>query len=438
MHNFETHIQESIVDIANNTLDPDVFNFPEDGSPPNLKETIRRQIMEDVGVFTQIMGVGRFYIVGSILSKSYSDNADIDVNIEGFDNEVDDLLYGKLLEILGGMNGKLATGTTHPINYYIMLDDVDETRFDAMFDVANNSWIKEPTDIEFNVNQYIKNFHKVVSTIDLTIAKIRRDVIDYDALSEFDDTQIDNIKDLMQRKLIEITDKIETLSDIKTAIVRKRKRSFKKPLTPDELAKYKSKNLLPDNVIYKMLERYYYWAFIKKLEKLIADKDILEPKDIKKLKNVDKEACLKTFEKYLQSGESPILNEKIKTIKARKIDWKDPASRRKSHMHKMNRGTGRKSLQQVPTSQMADPSMVASSNIGSAKKIIEVAKKAPSGIWRITPSQVKWLAAKFHHIPPDVKNNMKHLGNTGIIVWRKDRGVYYLVKRSSHIMKRHH
>ena len=235
--------------------------------------------------------------------------------------------------------------------------------------------------------------------------------------------------------MMEITDKIETLVDIRHNIIKKRKKAFIRPMTPEEIQQYKSKNFLPENIIHKMLERYYYWDFIKKLEDILDDKEILEPEDIESIRVINKNACLKNFESFVSTGEKSLLHERIKKIKVRKIDWKDPKTHSKSFMHKMFRGTGRKHLGQVPVSQQIRSQQSPTPAAGSAQKIMTVAKKAPSGIWKITPSQVQWLAAKFHHIPPNAKKNMKHLGNTGIIVWRKSKGTYYLVKQSSHLIR---
>ena len=388
MKPFDQYLKESVIDIPKPNLDPNVFDFPDDGRPPYLKPVIKKQIMEDVDKFADIMGIKRFYIVGSILTKTYTEKSDIDVNIEGYREEIDDVLQAKLLTLIKLLNGHFATGTTHPINYYILLNDPDEERFDGMYDVSNDHWIKEPQDIQFNVMEYLNNFQKIVSAIDLTIAQLRRDIIDYDTLVTFTPEETKNLQILLKRKLLEITDKIEALVDIRKAIIRKRKRAFIRPMTPEEIQKFKNKNYLPENIIDKLLQRYYYWDFIKKLEAILDDKESIEAGDVASIKKVDKQACLKTFESFVVGDTATLLQEKIRKIKLRKIDWKDPKSHSKSFMHKMFRGTGRMNLRQVPTSQQPDRRMLTTTNIGSAKKLIDIAKNAPSGIWKITPSQV--------------------------------------------------
>ena len=55
-----------------------------------------------------------------------------------------------------------------------------------------------------------------------------------------------------------------------------------------EIRKYGKKSKLPENVIYKMLERYYYFDFIKALKKII-EKDNINSKDVKKIKQLGKD-----------------------------------------------------------------------------------------------------------------------------------------------------
>ena len=42
-------------------------------------------------------------------------------------------------------------------------------------------------------------------------------------------------------------------------------------MSPDEIRKFGVKNRLPKNVIYKMLEKYHYLKFFKKLNEIMED-----------------------------------------------------------------------------------------------------------------------------------------------------------------------
>lgn len=440
---FDIFLTESIVDIPKGNLDQSVFQFDSDGSPPKMITSIKKQIEMDLERFQTLVMLEDVYIVGSILTKYYTQNSDIDVNMVVSKTDIDDVRQGKILLLIKELNGKLAVGTTHPINYYILLDNMDETKYDGIYNFNNDQWTKLPVNIDFNLSQYLNNFHKIVGKIDLTLAQLRRDIIDYDALSEFSDDDVNNLQTILKRKLFEITEKIETLVDIKNNIKKRRKQAFQRPMTPEEIQHYKTKNMLPENVVEKLLQKYYYWDFIVKLEKIIdsrkilGEPDAITPDELQKIKQIQQNTCVKSFEGYTNSSEDDsIILEKVKSvrkIKLKKMDWKNPKkeilkSKSKAYSQKMNRGMDRKHLNQVSYSQDAMYSSMGSSNMGSAKRVVDIAKNSPSGIWRITPSQVKWLAIKYHHIPPDQMKPIKHLGNTGIVVWRKGENNYFLVK----------
>ena len=57
-------------------------------------------------------------------------------------------------------------------------------------------------------------------------------------------------------------------------------------MTPEQIKKYGVRNSLPNNVIYKMLEKYYYFEFINKLKEVIGDDRKLSDKEAEKLRSV--------------------------------------------------------------------------------------------------------------------------------------------------------
>lgn len=441
---FSTYINESVLDIPRNTLDPLVFQF-EDGKPPILNPAIKKQIQIDVGQLEKLVTIKQLYVVGSILTKTYSPNSDIDVNVEIFKEEVDDLMQAKLSMTIKALNGKLAVGTLHPINYYIMFNEANPERFDAIYDVPSERWIKEPSFFEINIGDYVDKFQNIVIAIDLAVSKLRRELIDYDQLIKISMEDVKNVDKLIDTKLKELTQTAKMLIDIQQSILHLRRKAFLRPLSDDEKKKFTSRNLSPENIIYKLLHKYYYWELVENLEKILNTKKQLDRDDIHKIKNAqssfitqNKQMSFETFVKagavINESKETPLL-ERLRDMRLKKIDWKD--SSQKSHMYKINRGMNRKNLRQVPVSQQTEPSNITKtlSNIGSAKKIVDTAKRTSSGIWRLTPQQVKWLSYKYHHRPPDARKNLKHLGNTGIIVWRKAKNQYFLVKPSSQFSK---
>jgi hypothetical protein len=73
-----------------------------------------------------------------------------------------------------------------------------------------------------------------------------------------------------------------------------------------------------------------------------------------------------------------------------------------------------------------------SNDLPMSKKILNIAKKASSGIWKLSKRQVLEIAGKYHFNVPGPTRKTRHLGSTGIIMWRKSPNDYYLVKLNKH------
>lgn len=534
--NFSEYLKESAIDIPRNSLDPDVFTFNE-GQPPTLKESIKGQIMQDIEKIGRVTIVNTFYIIGSILTKQYSQDSDIDVNVEVFKEDSDDLTFSRLLSVLKDINGKLAIGTKHPINYYIMTDEYDLSKTNGAYDVLSQKWIKEPKEFSNNIQNYFNNFASTVSNIDLTTSELRRDIIDLEYLKGLKEDDVKHLKQMIKSKIYEINSSINYLIDFKRNFKKVRKYDYNRPMTPHEIEQFSSKNTLPTEVTYKLLQKYYYWDFINKLEEIVADKENLSDTDINSIKKAEKrlwgikesnimndevlqkfahlrfawlsntgniypcefashnevlssineakiseikdstqaykngwvrlglygrsneyelevEGLRKSyssikpyisklkndlgiieidffpnnsiveFKNYLEL-EGFLLNEGIRDIKLKKKNFRDKKTYN-THSQKSIKGMNRKHLGQV--SKQKWQRFSSWRNLGTSRKVIDNAKKSSSGIWRVTPQQVKEISLKYHFYPPNAIHQIKHLGNTGIMIWRKDRGVYYLVK----------
>lgn len=108
----------------------------------------------------------------------------------------------------------------------------------------------------------------------------------------------------------------------------------------------------------------------------------------------------------------------------------------KSHRFKMGRGLNRKNLSQVPKRHQTGITPVEVSSgfadfvrqLNVSNKIVDIAKKATSGVWRISKAQVQEIAKKYKFNVPNKEKPMKHLGSTGIQMIRYKPGVYYLYK----------
>ena len=142
---------------------------------------------------------------------------------------------------------------------------------------------------------------------------------------------------------------------------------------------------------------------------------------------------METFEQYTEISDFAMLEEDLKHLgKLKLAKSKDVLN---SHRFK-TRGTNRKNLRQVPdVHQTKVEAPVTSKGIGDfvnqpglSNRAVDIAKKAKSGVWRISKAQVLDIARKYKFNVPNGEKPMKHLGSSGIMMIRYRPGVFYLYK----------
>ena len=288
--------KESIIDIPRRAYAPGVFD-DEDTDNPKIKDSVLRLITKQFQEFETEYPILKYSLIGSILTKRYRNDADLDINVL-FDvpeekREEERLRLSK--QYLSAKNpdniqGKLIPGTKHPINYYFITDeetyDDQNAKADAVFDIKDQSFTKRPEDFEFNPNLYMRDFQKHVDKIDMLKGELKRDIIDYDELTELKPGEIQDLEKRIKNKLNEIEQDIQDLTDIGAEVDAERRAAFDKDMTPDEIKTYSIKNRLPANVVYKMLEKYHYLTFLKKCKKILDDGQVTDD-EIDSLKYVD-------------------------------------------------------------------------------------------------------------------------------------------------------
>ncbi len=97
---------------------------------------------------------------------------------------------------------------------------------------------------------------------------------------------------------------------------------------------------------------------------------------------------------------------------------------------KIARGQKRKHMMQVPA--VARPKTFKKNYTPKSKgsnTTVNVAKKAQAGVWKLTKHQVVDIAQKYKFNVPTEQRKSKHLGSTGIIMYRQGPGKYFLIKR---------
>src|SRR5210317_2016874 len=289
---FKEKILESIIDIPRRTYAPAVFD-DNDTDNPKIKQSVKSQIDSQLKEFETEYPIIKAGLIGSILTKRYRNDADLDINVL-FDVPVEKQedervrLSKKYLSASNPDNiqGQLIPGTQHPINFYFITDkityDDQEEKADAVFDIENNVFVKRPEEFIFDPDLYVNEFERKVQELDVVKGELKRDIIDYNELTDLSPNDILNLQDKIKDKLEEIEDSIEQIVKIGDTVDAERRAAFDTDMSPDEIRQYGVKNRLPKNVIYKMLEKYHYLKFYKKCKKILED-GIVTDKEVQDL-----------------------------------------------------------------------------------------------------------------------------------------------------------
>ena len=272
---FKDYIKESIIDIPRQRYAPGVFDDA-DTNNPKLKQSVRDIILNQIDKFQEKYPVKKYSLIGSILTKRYRDDADLDMNIL-FDVPEEDREEARkeLASSLRSINGKLVPGTQHPINYFVITDPELKKKNDAMadgvYDIDENEFVRRPTEDTFDPEKYEADFQKKVKEIDVVKGELARDLIDYEELKGLSTDDVLNLQDKINSKLEEIEDSIEVLVDIGDDVVKQRQSAFNDDMTPEEIRQFGKKHKLPKNIIYKYLEKYHYLKFYRKCKEILED-----------------------------------------------------------------------------------------------------------------------------------------------------------------------
>jgi len=277
--NITISMNESVIDIPRRTYAPGVFD-DEDTNNPKVKDSVLKIINDTIKKeYAPFGDVERVLLIGSIITKRYRNDADLDLDILMKLNDPTEDMRKKLVsKTMGQINGKLIPGTKHPINYYIQVNkkvsDDHLEGADGIFDVMQNKFVRRPEDFTFDINLYLKDFEKKVQEIDVIKGELKRDVIDYDDLKELKPSDVKDVKDRIESKVKEIKKDLQDIVDIGNVIGAERKAVFDKDMSPDEIRTYGVRNRLPKAVIFKMLEKYHYITFFNRCKKILDDGEV--------------------------------------------------------------------------------------------------------------------------------------------------------------------
>ena len=280
---FKDYIKEAVIDIPKRTYAKGVFDEA-DTDNPKLKDSVKSMIdniltkIEDAEGYS-ILKTG---LIGSILTKRYRDDADLDINVlfsvPPEKQEDERLRLSKKYLAAASpvkIQGQKIPGTEHPVNFYFITDkqtyDEQESKADAVFDIENNQFVKRPEEFTFDPDLYVNDFNRKVQELDVVKGELKRDIIDYNELKDLSTNDVLNLQDKIKNKLEEIEDSIKDIVKIGDTVDAERRAAFDSDMSPDEIRQYGIKNRLPKAVIYKMLEKYHYLKFYKYCKKILED-----------------------------------------------------------------------------------------------------------------------------------------------------------------------
>ena len=136
-----------------NSLDPNVFYFPETGDPillPSIEQQILRNIQQINQTESEFMQtrVYDFLLTGPILKKDASETCPIIIKLQLNTANLDDVLKEKILQRIKNINDKLAVGTRHPIVYIPSIRKIEFENSLGAYHVFLRKWIRKPNFLE--------------------------------------------------------------------------------------------------------------------------------------------------------------------------------------------------------------------------------------------------------------------------------------------------
>lgn len=281
LNEIDNVFSESPIDPIRKTLDPKIFNDDQE-----LKDEHTKFLKDIVDDFDESVTpvVGKSLIKGSILSYQWLSHTDVDLLVE-INDDINDHQWDIINDQIDDRyDGLYIPGTKHPLQIFAHRGEYDIANADGVYDLYKG-WIKGPYSHEVDVQKYMDEFTEKVRLMDIAVGELKRDLIDYSILDDLDEDEIQGLKAKLRSKLDEIDLSVEKLINQRNIVKLARRNAFDRNMTPDEIKEFGSKNLLPANVIQKMLERYHYMQMLSKIKDL-KDDDKLDDDDIDELNDI--------------------------------------------------------------------------------------------------------------------------------------------------------
>lgn len=281
MKHFSSYIKESILDPERSSLSPLLFTGVGETA---LKKEVQTQILSRIAMLSKHVVVIDYMLIGSILTRRYTDKSDIDINI--LVSASDHNIYN-IRDISIKLSGTPVRGTEHPIDLHVLnsksdFDNANDSA-EAVFDISKNKFIRKPIEKPFHIDRYMSAFRGAVSKIDLLKQDLADDLLDYEQLKKLPKDSVKELESALENELLSIEKDAMGLVDLYDKVKKDRAGAFSKKLTSADIREYGEKNRLPANVLYKLLERHQYISFLQKVKEIIGEDDLLSPKEADEL-----------------------------------------------------------------------------------------------------------------------------------------------------------
>jgi len=292
-------VGESSIDFPQKDLCPQVWN--KKGNSYTLRPDVKSEILKFLEEYPQedLQSIAKsIRIVGSIGTNQYTPVSDIDVHITLKDTtSFSEELQKDVLKWSREKNHLIGK---HPIEVYIQSNPNQDLMSDSCYDVKSGVWCAGPSFVEKDHDPYtnfsgvLDDLRSSVSGADELFGELRRDSLDFkaisDAMSRMDSEQKEAFKQRLESKLEEIQADIEKLYAEKDVWVKKR-RDASKPTSPEEALNdvEKAKKWQDANAEFKFINRYNYLRVIDNLKKLIDDDGTITPGEVDQVRDLMKD-----------------------------------------------------------------------------------------------------------------------------------------------------
>jgi predicted nucleotidyltransferase len=268
----------SVLDEKKKTLCPEVWDIKQ--SPPVMQPLAKKDIIDRLSTLTKDLSVEAVFIVGSLTGFRYTPDSDLDVSVT---IDLDDAALEELRDETKGIEGELLAGTKHPVNFYFLNEVGKLDNYDSVYDFVEDKWIKEPSDIGVDLFDVYDEFRGAMTQLDDNKAEALRSITDIETLraayNNGGDPAILRYK--LMRRYKDLDAAVEALVAEYDEAHQDRLRAFKRytDLAAIGVQALPSPNVLPENIRYKMLERYHYLDLLKKLQDITGDEGKLDTPD---------------------------------------------------------------------------------------------------------------------------------------------------------------